>query len=340
MRRQSKRKWAVLLGGENLSMQDLISYARMAQDAGADSIWSCELWRDGFVPLAAMAAAAPNLRVGTGVAHFARPPMLTEMSAMSMAEYTQGKFVLGLGTAPKVWNENWHGMEYRKPVTRMREYIECIRTMWMSTPTRPVSYNGEFYNIKDYRRFIPAAYDRIPIFLAAVQPGMLKLAGTHADGIIVNTLNTVKYLTEVVHPNLKRGLDSSGRSLEDVEICAIKCCAVNKDARQARQLSRHIIAFYATLPYFDIVLDPMGFTEAKLAIQDAMSRGDIPAMLAAVTEEMIDALVLAGTPDDVRRQLRAFDGLFETTLLFCPFFAVEPDVTRANHEAMIEAFAE
>ena len=63
MRRQSKRKWAVLLGGENLSMQDLISYARMAQDAGADSVWSCELWRDGFVPLAAMAAAAPNLRV-------------------------------------------------------------------------------------------------------------------------------------------------------------------------------------------------------------------------------------------------------------------------------------
>lgn len=340
MTRRGKRKWGVLFSGENLSLQQMIAYARLADAAGAESVWSTELWRDAFVPLTAMAAAAPNLRVGTGIAHFARPPMLTEMSAMSLAEYTNGNFVLGLGTAPKAWNEDWHGLEYRKPVTRMREYVECIRTMWTASPTHAVSYKGEFFNLKNYRRFIPAAYERIPIYLAALQPGMIRLAGSHADGIIINTLNTTKYLTEVVHPNLKRGSAASGRSMDGFEICAIKCCAVNKDAKQARQLSRHVIAFYATLPYFDIVLDPMGFTEPKLAIRDAMTRGDVAAMLTAVTEEMIDALVLAGTPDDVRRQLRAFDGLFETTLLFCPFFAVEPEETKANHDAMIAAFAE
>ncbi len=338
--KRRKRKWGVLFSGENLSMSDLVHYAKMAKDAGAESVWSTELWRDGFVPLTAMAAAAPGLRVGTGVAHFARPPMLTELSAMSLAEYTNGNFVLGLGTAPKAWNENWHGLEYRKPVTRMREYIECIRTMWTATPTHSVSYRGEFFNLQEYRRFLPAPYPRVPIYLAAVQPRMLRLAGTHADGMIVNTLNGTKYLTEVVHPNLKRGLDASGRSLNEFELCAIKCCAVNKDAKRARDLSRHVIAFYATVPYFDIVFDPLGFTEPKLAIRDAMSRGDIPGMLAAVTEAMIDTLVLAGTPDDVHRQLQVFDGLFETTLLFCPFFAVDPGETKANHAAMIAAFAE
>ncbi len=83
----------------------------------------------------------------------------------------------------------------------------------------------------------------------------------------------------------------------------------------------------------------MGFAEEKLAIREAMSRGDIPAMLNAVTDEMVDALALAGTPDDVHRQLEGFEDLVDMVLLFCPHFAVEPAETKANHDAMIEAFA-
>lgn len=335
-----KRKWGVLFSGENLSMQDLVHYAKMAADAGAESIWSCEVWRDAFVPLAAMSVAAPGPRTGTGVAHFARTPLLTELSAMSMAELTGGRFVLGLGTAPKVWNENWHGIEYSNPVARMREYIECIRTMWSASPERTVNYDGQFYKLKDYRRLIPPTYPSIPIYLGCVLPSMIQLAGSHADGMIINTLNTPKYIRETVHPNLKKGMAKTGRSEDQIEICAIKCCAVDPDPKEAHELSKHIIAFYSTLPYFDAVLDPMGFTQPKLAIRAAMQRDDLPAMLAAVTQEMIDTLVLSGTAADVRRQLQAFDGLFETTLLFCPFFGVDPDRTKANHAAMIQAFAE
>ena len=98
------------------------------------SLWTTELGRDAFVPLAGMAAACRRARLGTGVAIFARPPALTEISAMSMAELTQGRFVLGLGTAPPAWNENWHGLPYRRPVRRMREYVESIRLMWTASP--------------------------------------------------------------------------------------------------------------------------------------------------------------------------------------------------------------
>ncbi|HSX81271.1 MAG TPA: LLM class flavin-dependent oxidoreductase, partial [Candidatus Saccharimonadia bacterium] len=118
-------------------MADLLRYGKMADDAGADSVWTAEVWRDAFVPLTAMASVVQRARVGTAVAQFARSPWHTEMSAMSVAEYTGGRFVLGVGTAPSEWNEKWHGLPYRKPVTRMREYIECIRTMWTSTPTHP-----------------------------------------------------------------------------------------------------------------------------------------------------------------------------------------------------------
>ena len=332
-------KWGVIFSSDNLSIADLAHYARRVEEAGADSVWMTEVWRDAFVPLTVMASAVQNIRVGTGIAQFARPPMHTALSAMSLAEYTSGRFILGLGTAPPEWNKNWHGLEVRKPVARMREYIECIRAMWTAALAQPVSYEGEFFNVKDYVRFIPAAYDRIPIYLAGVNPRMIQLAGSHADGLLPGPLNTPQYMTEVVHPNLKKGADAAGRSPNEVEVCVTKICAVNQDARQARALARHAIAFYSTLPYYDIVLDPIGFSKEKLAIRDAMSRGDIPAMLHAVTDEMIEALALAGTPDDVRQQLERFDGLADTVLLFCPHLAVEPAETKANHDAMIEAFA-
>lgn len=341
MAAKKKQKWGLLLSGENLSMDDIVHYSKMADQAGAESLWSTELWRDGIVMLAAMAAAAPTLRVGTGVVHFARPPLNLDLTAMSMAEYTHGKFILGIGTAPKFVNEDWYGISYEKPIRRMRELIECLRVMWTSSPTKSVSYEGEVFQVKNYRRFIPPPYESIPIYLAAVLPPMLQLAGSHADGVIINTLNTPRYFKDVVHPNLKKGAARAGRSLDsNYEICAIKPCAVNKDRKQARELGKHVIAFYATLPYFDAVLDPAGFYEPKMKIREAMQRNDIRGMLDNVTEDMVDTLVLAGTADDVRRQLKEFDGLFETTLLFTPFFFVDPAETKANHAAMIEAFAD
>jgi len=233
---------------------------------------------------------------------------------MALAEYTNGRFVLGVGTAPPEWNKNWHGLEVQKPVARMREYIDCLRTLWTATTAQPVSYTGEFVQVKDYLRFIPAAYERVPIYLAGVNRHMIRLAGSHADGLILGPLNTPKYITEVVHPNLQQGLERAKRSRQSVELCALKICAVSKDARAARALARHAVAFYTTLPYYDIVLEPMGFTAAAVAIRAAFSRQDIPGMLHAVTDEMVEALAVAGTPDDVHRQLGQFEGLVDTMI--------------------------
>jgi alkanesulfonate monooxygenase SsuD/methylene tetrahydromethanopterin reductase-like flavin-dependent oxidoreductase (luciferase family) len=261
------------------------------------------------------------------------------LSAMALAEYTHGRFVLGVGTGPPEWNKNWHGLEVTKPVARMREYIECLRTLWTATTTHPVSYSGEFIQVKDYLRFIPAAYERVPIYLAGVNRHMIQLAGSHADGLILGGLNTPKYITEVVHPNLQRGLQRAGRMRHDVELCTLKICAVNSDARAARALARHAVAFNATLVHYDIVLVPIGFTAAALAIRSAMSRYDIPGMISAVTDEMVEALTVAGTPDDVRRQLGQFDGLVDTVILCSPYFAVGPEEVKANHQAMIETLS-
>jgi probable F420-dependent oxidoreductase len=334
------RKWGILFSGDKLAMEDLLHYARLAEEAGAESIWSAELWRDAFVPLTAMASQAKRVRVGTAVAHFARPPMLTELSAMALAEYTGGRFVLGLGTAPREWNEKWHGLDYTHPVRRMREYIECIRAMWRARPDRPINFSGEFYKVSEYRRLMAPAYDRVPIYLAGVLPNMIRLSGSDADGLIVNVLNTPRYLTELVHPNLKKGLDAGARSRADFELCVVKCCAVSKNRKEAIEFARHAIAFYATIPYFDAILNPAGFQQQTMAIRSAMRRGDIDAALSAVNDEMVEGLTLAGSPDDIQRQLERFAGLFDTLILASPSFAADPEEVRENHRAIIEAFAD
>jgi 5,10-methylenetetrahydromethanopterin reductase len=338
-RRNRWAKWGVLFSGDHLSLSEQLKLAADAESAGADSLWSAELWRDGFVPLAAMAMVARKARLGTGVAHFARTPLLTELSAMSMAELSGGRFVLGLGTAPKAWNENWHGLSYRNPVARMREYIECVRLMWTSNPQHPVEYDGQFYKIRDYRRLRAAAYDRIPIYLAAVLPGMMQLAGSHADGIIVNVLNTPHYFHEIVHPNVRQGLAVAGRGEKGFEWCAVKICSVNRDRKEARALARNAIVFYSAIPYFDAILDPAGFKPKKDQIRTLLAGGDVASAINLVTEEMIDSLVLAGTSDDVHRQLEPFKDCFETLLLLSPTFAAEPEQVRENHQSFIEAFA-
>ena len=131
------QKWGVLYNADALTIDDMLHFSSLADAAGADSIWTAEGWRDAFVPLTAMAAVAKRVRVGTAIAQMARPPVLTALSALSMAEYTGRRFVLGVGTAPRDWNNNWHGFDVPRPVARIREYIECIRTLWTAAPTAP-----------------------------------------------------------------------------------------------------------------------------------------------------------------------------------------------------------
>jgi alkanesulfonate monooxygenase SsuD/methylene tetrahydromethanopterin reductase-like flavin-dependent oxidoreductase (luciferase family) len=244
----AKTKWSVIYNGDSLSLADMLHFAPLAEQAGADSIWTAEAWRDAFVPLTAMASTVKTVRLGTAIAQMARPPVLTALSALSLAEYTNGRFVLGVGVAPRDWNKNWHGFDVPHPVPRIREYIECIRTAFTATTSRPVSYTGDYYQLRDYVRFVETPITQIPIYLAGVNPLMIQLSGTHSDGLLLGPLNGTKYLSEIVHPNLVKGLRRAGRDKAAVDVCATRICSVNRDAARARDLARHGIAFYATYP--------------------------------------------------------------------------------------------
>jgi alkanesulfonate monooxygenase SsuD/methylene tetrahydromethanopterin reductase-like flavin-dependent oxidoreductase (luciferase family) len=333
----AKPKWGVIYNADSLPFDDILRFASQAESAGADAVWTAEGWRDAFVPLAAIASVAKNLRVGTAISQMARPPVLTALSALSMAEFTKGKFILGVGTAPKIWNENWHNLDVQKPVAQIREYIECIRSLLTATPGSPVSFAGTYYKVTDYIPFLTAPITEFPIYLAGVNRRMIELAGSHSDGLILGPLNSVPYLKDTVHPNLRKG--TSKRKSGSCELCLLRLCAVDRDRSHARDLVRHAIAFYSVLPYYDIVLTPLGFSAQAEAIRGAFGQGDYPAMINAVTDDMVAALSFAGTRDDVRAQAQQFDGLFDRLILGSPFFGVSEEEARANHAGLIEAFA-
>ena len=166
---------------------------------------------------------------------------------------------------------------------------------------------------------------------------MIELAGSHADGLILGPLNSVAYLRDTVLPNLKKGL--AKRRGGGCELCLPRICSVNADRSRARDLARHAIAFYSVLPSYDIVLAPLGFADRANAIREAFGRLDFAAMIGAVSDDMVAALAIAGTEDEVHDQARQFTELVDTIILYCPYFGVGLDETRENHANMLKIYA-
>lgn len=326
------------MNGEGISIQDVIGFGVEAEAAGFDSVWHIENQRDPFVPLSVIGASTERIRIGTALAIWARSPVLTELVAANLDELTGGRFVLGLGTAPREWNENWHGISYERPAERMREYVEIVRRMWTAHSGRPISYEGTRFTIVDYQRAMKPLRERIPIYLGAVRENMVQLAGAVADGVLFNLLTTPRYLREYALGYLASGAAGAGRTVGELEIGTLIVTAVSRDGRDARRRARHQIAYYAQIPYFDVMLELHGFGRETRALRTAAARGDEGGMIDAVTDEMVDAFALAGTPDECRRKLAQFDGLVGLALLMSPAFRLEGEEILENHRMILEAF--
>ena len=328
------------LTGDQISVADMIRYGQMAETGGLGGVWTAEAWRDSLVTLGPIAAATSTIRVGTDVTQWTRTPPTLSLAAADLAELSDGRFTLGIGTAPREWNEGWHGISYERPLKRMREYVESMRVMWQAGVMDPVTYDGEVFSITDYIRLRGPVEQPVPISLGATLPGMAALAGEIAEGVNFNVVLTAPHIREVMLPAVEIGAKRAGRSLADIERGVLVSTAVSDDRAQAFQWAKHQLAFYSGVaPYFAPVMARHGFTEDYERVRDAFHAGDVMGAIGGVTDEMVDELVLAGTPDEVRAKLSRFEGVVDFVMIYAPTFLLEPDVVRAEHEAMIAAFA-
>src|SRR3990172_12030857 len=159
---------------------DIARLARLAEDAGFDTLWAAEMSHEPFLPLAAAATSTSRIGLGTSIAlAFVRSPWVTALSALDLDVLSCGRFILGLGTGLKRLNERWHGVAYGKPTPHIRECIKVIRLITERAHTgEPIRFSGHYYDvdIQGWQRPLAPVRERIPIYLAGVREGMIRTA--------------------------------------------------------------------------------------------------------------------------------------------------------------------
>jgi probable F420-dependent oxidoreductase len=322
---------------------DVVDLARRAEDAGFGSVWTIEFYnRNGLVVLGQVAAATRRVRVGTGISYaYMRTPVLSAAAAMDIDEISGGRMILGLGSGTKSMNESWYSMPFEpRSAVKMKEVVALIRQLFATAKGGAVRFDGEFYRIRIPMFGRPHAFrESIPIYLAAVQKGMLRTAGEVADGLVGHPLYTRRYLKEFVEPNLRIGLDRARRDRTSFDCAGYIITSISNDRETALREAKAQIAFYATARSYEGIFDLHGWQEAKRGIWDAFRTFDLPRMAGYVSDEMVEEIAIVGAPDECRAKLKRWEGLLDTPLLYAPSVGVSAERVAENNRLIVETFA-
>lgn len=292
--------------------------ARAAEDAGFTRVTCGDNQTEAFTMVGALGAVTRTAEIHTTIVTWTRTPVTTALAATTAAELTGGRFALGLGTMPRSWSEEWHGIPYQRPVDRMRDYIGAIRAAWSATLEHAVDYESEFYSFRNYRPLAAPTRHRIPITLGVIRPRMSELAGEVADGVCLDSMHSVEWTRDVLWPRFEAGLATAGRARDEFEVGAAVICGIADTSAEARDLARRPIAFYLTTPYLRDVMAHHGFEDAYDVGAAALARGDHEAAIRAVPDEIVDAIAVTGTPDEFREKLRRYVGVADWVRLSPP----------------------
>ena len=320
-------------GGPNAS--EIVECVKLAETLGYSSAWVAEgHGGDQFAVLSACAVQTSTIQLGTAISSvFVRSVPTIAMAAATVDELSGGRFILGLGSSHKVQVEPEHGVAYGKPLTRTRESVEIIRELLREGQ---VSYQGETVEIENFDLWFTPRRPDMPIYVAAVFPKMTALCGEIADGIILtrSTLETGPKVRSLVAEGAKR----AGRDPAQIDITTLLPTVVAESRREALEAMRPGLAFYAGFfPRYNKLIAEHGFAEEAAVIAEAWSRGDREAAMAAVSDAMIDATGVAGTPAECRARIEDYRRSGIDLPIISPF-ARGPNA-KAVFEAAIRACA-
>ena len=283
----------VPLGGIPLAEHGAV-YAALAE-AGFTDLWTSEVaGSDAFTPLTLAAAWSPGLRLGTAIAPvFTRGPGLLAMTAAALAEAAPGRFQLGIGSSSPVVVGDWNAVDYAEPYQRSRDMLRFLRA---ALAGELVDGQFETFAVRRFRLERPPA---VPpqVLLAALRPGMLRLAAAEADGVILNWLAA---------SDVPTALAEVAGAGADFEVAARIFVCPTDDAEHARRVGRRMIAAYLTVPAYAAFHRWLGRGDALTPMWQAWAAGDRKAALAAVPDEVVDALIVHGTPAECRAKVAAY----------------------------------
>jgi probable F420-dependent oxidoreductase len=320
-------------GGPNPA--EIVDLVVLAESLGYESAWVAEgHGGDQFAILAACAARTSRILLGTSISSvFVRTAPTIAMAASSVADISGGRFILGLGSSHKVQVEPEHGVAYGKPLTRTRETVAIVRELIRAGRVR---YPGETIRIENFELWYVPRHREVPVYLSAVFPKGVALCGEIADGIIL-TRSTLK-TAAAVRAQLAEAAARVGRDPANIEVTTLLPTSVFDTREEALAALRPGLAFYAGFfPRYNRMMAEHGFAAEAAAIAEAWGRGDREATERAVSDDLIDATSIAGTPEQCRARVEEYRASGIDVPILSPF-ARGPDA-KARCEAAIRACA-
>jgi alkanesulfonate monooxygenase SsuD/methylene tetrahydromethanopterin reductase-like flavin-dependent oxidoreductase (luciferase family) len=277
------------------SLEKGIERTKLADSLGLDSVYVTQIAaREAFTVLTAYAGATERIKLGTGVTPiFARTPVAMAQTAATIDEYSGGRMVLGIGVSHQVTVENWFDSRIEKPVTQMREYAGILRAL-LRGEAPP---QGEFFNTA-FQFMGYEARPELPIYIAALSPNMLRLAGEIADGVML-WLCVPTYIRDVVIPAVREGRERAGKTMDGFDVVAAVPAAVTDDPGEARDRARSDLLTYFSLPFYRRMIESSGFADEIAAYDEAMGRADVEGAKAAISDRYFAELAGIGTAGDV-----------------------------------------
>jgi len=289
--------------------------AALAEELGFDCVWNPEMDFDPFLPLPVVAEHTSDVAFGTKIATaFTRSPMVLAQMSWDLQRYSDGRFLLGLGTQVKGHNERRFSVdfEWQSPGPRLREVVESIRHIWDVFQGREdeLDYEGEFYQFSLMTDFFdPGPIDDpdIPIYLAGVNEYNVQLAGEIADGLCMHGFNTPKYTEEVLRPLVENGVERGGRSMDDVELVAtpfVITGTTEEEMAESRTEAKDQIAFYGSTRTYHDVLELHGWKDVGMELHELSEEDRWGEMRELITDEMVNTFAIEAPigeiPDEIR----------------------------------------
>lgn len=283
-------------------LKESLAIAREAEDRGYDTAWMGEtVAGDAFTPLALLAAHTTRLRVATGVVPVqTRTPVLLGLTTATLGRLAPDRVALGIGLSSPVVVEQWNGVRFHRSLDQLREAVQIIRPLLAG---ERVTFEGRFYKVRNFRLVGPPPRG-VKIYLAALGPKALELAGEIADGVLLNWIAPETVPASIRH--LTIGAERAKRTLDTFEIAGFIRTCVTDDPAPARQWLAREITSYSTVDAYAQFFRASGFGSEVDAVMTAWNGGDRSGAVRQVSERFVDGLGVVGPEEFCRARIAEF----------------------------------
>ena len=310
-------KLGIGLSGQDMTPLEVVECCKLADQLGYHSFWLSEgHGGDQFTTLTACALATENIKLGTSIISvYVRSAPTIAMAAACLDHFSNGRFILGLGSSHKVQVEDEHSIPYHSPVTRLREYIDVIRALLRDGK---VSYKGNLLDIHNFDFWFPTLHPEVPIYAAAVFDKMLRVCGEITDGTVLTwtTLSGAANAARIV----AEGARAAGRDPSAIEIADLITTVLSDDGHPDLEGIRKVTSFYAGFfPRYNRALAQNGFPEEAAAIRAAYKEGKRGlAFESLVPDSMLRSIAITGAPDECRERIQTYRDAGVTLPIIAP----------------------